>query len=325
MTDILNFMPGMIGTSNNMSITSIIPSMIFGIVLIIAWLPIIYYTEKNNKGNKDEYNLLLEKIDKNIKLTDISDKISYSPIPTEKIMVDIYEVKPEDLLDGNVYITSIKKITTTTTKNNKTETTTSTAPGSNLTIPILINSSQMDTYNYQYLAGNNKKKSVSMMDPNNSNISYEFDIYSIPKNKQIMQIEGLKEFENELDMAIYDFEFGPKDVAISTIKNRKNSMNLIQRWGGRLATFLMLFIGFSLLVSPLRFLVGLGSALPGPLYLITIPGQILLSIYDTLSFFGSLILTLLMTLFIWSLINYPIVSVLIGSLLIGLILYFKKK
>jgi hypothetical protein len=326
MADLLQFMPGLSGSVNNaMSITSIIPSMIFGIFLILAWLPTIYYTEKNNKGNLDEYNLLLEKIDKNIKLTDISDKISYSPIPTGKQMVDIYEVKPEDLIDENIYITSTKKTTTTTTNNNKTTTNTTIDPGSSLTISLLINGAPMDTFNYQYLAGINKKKSITIIDPNNSNISYTFDIFSIPKNKQIMQVEGLKEFQNELDMYIYDYEFGPKESAISTIKNRKSSMNIIQKWGGRLATFLMLFIGFSSLMSPLRFLIGLGSMLPGPFKIITLPGQILLSIYDTLSFFGSLILTLLMTLFIWSLINYPIVSVLIGALLIGLILYFKKK
>ncbi len=326
MASIIPFVPGLSGAvDKTMSITGIIPSMIFGIVLIIAWLPTIYLTEKNNKGNLDEYNLLLERIDKNIKLTDISNKISYSPIPTGKIMVDIYEVKPEDLIDENIYITALKKTTTTTTSDNKTTTNTTIDPSSNLTIPVLINGSSMDIINYQYLASFNKKKSVTIVDPNNSNISYEFEIYSIPKNKQIMLVEGLREFENELDMVIYDYEFGPKDIAINTIKNRKSSMNILQKWGGRLGTFLILFIGFSLLISPLRYLVSLGNLLPGPLKLITLPGHILLSIYDTLSFFGSLILTLLMTLFIWSLINHPIVSVLIGALLIGLILYFNKK
>ncbi len=327
MASIIPFVPGLSGAvDKTMSITGIIPSMIFGIVLIIAWLPTIYLTEKNNKGNEDEYDLLLEKIDKNIKLTDISDKISYSPIPTGKIMVDLYEVKPEDLIDENIYINSTKKTTTTTTtSDNKTTTNTIIDPGSNLTMPILINNSPMDTINYQYLVTANKKKTVTMMDPNNSNISYTFDIFSIPKNKQIMLVEGLREYENELDMTIYDYEFGPKDVAINTIKNRKSSMNTLQKWGGRLATFLILFIGFSLLISPIRFLVSLGNALPGPLKLITIPGQILLSIYDTLSLFGSLLLTLLMTLFVWSLINHPMISILIGALLIGLILYFNKK
>jgi hypothetical protein len=47
-------------------------------------------------------------------------------------------------------------------------------------------------------------------------------------------------------------------------------------------------------------------------------------IYQTFNLFSSLILTVLMTFLIWSLINYPIVSIIIGGLLIGMILYFRK-
>ena len=126
-------------------------------------------------------------------------------------------------------------------------------------------------------------------------------------------------------MTIYNYEFGPEAVAINTIKTRKDTMDKLQRWGGRIGTFLMLFIGLSLLVSPLRFINQLGDALPGPLKLLAIPGKIILSIYDTLSFFGSLILTILMTFFIWSLINHPLISVFIGGMIVGLLLYFHKK
>ena len=36
-----------------------------------------------------------------------------------------------------------------------------------------------------------------------------------------MKVGGLKEYKNELDMPIYDYEFGPIEDAINTIKNRK--------------------------------------------------------------------------------------------------------
>ncbi len=87
----------------------------------------------------------------------------------------------------------------------------------------------------------------------------------------------------------------------------------------------MLFVGLSLLISPLTFLVQLGEALPGPLKIIAIPGQIILNIYEALSFAGSLLLTILMTFFVWSIINHPLISVFVGGLLVGLILYFRKK
>ncbi len=353
MSDIINFVPGANPIASVASITSIIPSMIFGIVLIIAWLPIIYLTEKNNKGNIDEYNLLLEKIDKNLRLIDI--KLYYPELSLTDVIISGYTVRPEDIKNQNVYIKTTKLIKDD--KNKTTETANATfiisplmSDSSNKSI-ILKNTRISDTASfiiannsykstttesplnqlnfmnvdeYKYLASFNKTYSTTITDPTNSNISTLVEVYSIPQDKEIMAVEGLKEFSNELDMIIYNYEFGPKEAAINTIKNRKSGSNTLQKWFGRLATFAMLFIGLSLLISPLKMLVSLGSALPGPLKLITIPGMILLNIYNILSFFGSIILTLLMTLFIWSLINYPMVSVLIGGLLIGLIMYFKK-
>ena len=347
MSDLFNLIPlsgpNPLNTINNIS--SIIPSMIFGLILIFAWLPVIYFTEKNNKGNKEEYNLLLEKIDKNIKLTDVTDKITYqsindviqkrdttstststsnstsSIINDQNIMVNFYKVTPNDLKNKNVLIIST---IITTTKDSKGKQTSKTEESSQFVLSPLVDGVIMDISNYQYLAMYNKTFSNKTVDPNNSNISYETNVYSIPIGKQIIKVEGLQEYQSELDMTIYDYEFGPKENAINTIKNRKSSMNTIHKWGGRLLTFLMLFIGLSLLVSPLTFLVSLGEALPFPLSLMVLPGRILLNIYNALSFFGSLILTFIMTMFIWSLVNYPIGSLLFGGLLIGLVIYFRK-
>jgi hypothetical protein len=342
----ISLIPGSLVGVN--SITSIIPSMIFGLILIIAWLPIIYFTEKNNKGNVDEYNLLLEKIDKNIKLTDVTDRIMFpykyiSDTPDvissssiskyddikdilkyddiKDISINGYKINNKALVNNNVLI---KQTIITKTKDSNGKEMTTIKTGTSVVFSPSIDGSIMEDNDYEYLAMQNKTFSTKIKDENNENITYEINVYSIPIGKQIIKVEGLQEFQSELDITIYNYEFGPKENAINVIKNRKSSINTIQKWGGRIATFLMLFFGLSLLVSPLKIIVSLGNALPGPLQLIAIPGRILLSIYNALSFFGSIILTILMTMFIWSLVNYPIVSVLFGGLLIGLIIYFNK-
>ena len=142
---------------------------------------------------------------------------------------------------------------------------------------------------------------------------------------EIMKVDGLQQYQKELDMTIYNYEPGPEVNAINAIKNRKSFSNTLFTWLGRLGTFLMLFIGLTMLISPLTFLNQLGDSLPGPLKLIAIPGKIIESIYNALSFFGSLLLTLLMTFFIWSIINYPLISIVIGGLLIGFLSYFGSK
>jgi len=62
------------------NIASIIPKMLFGLMLIILWLPVIVFTEKNNKGNDEEYALLLDKINKNLKLIDVTNKVEYKDV-----------------------------------------------------------------------------------------------------------------------------------------------------------------------------------------------------------------------------------------------------
>jgi hypothetical protein len=303
-------------------ISSIIPRMIFGIVLIIAWAPVILFSELNNKGNQDEYKFLLDKLANNTIFTDMTSQISYPSLIINNAYVNYYEIKADDTTNGNIYISTIK-ITKTKDANGKN---TITKEFSNEFLsPIKVNNTEMDNENYKYLAMQNKIISTTVEHPTDSNISYEINGYAIPRNKQIMKVEGLQEFQTELDMTIYDYEFGPKSKAIEAIKNRKTASNTFQIWLGRIGTFFMLFGGLMLLVAPLQTIINMGESLPGPLKILALPGKILMNIYSSLSFFGAFILTLLMTLFIWSLVNYPLVSVLIGGLIIGLMMYFGKK
>ncbi len=367
------------------SIATIIPRMLFGILLIILWLPVIIFTEKNNKGNDEENALLLEKIDTNLKLTNVTNKTIYKEIDMSKLNISTSSsvtssastgvstsgvvttstsnaststpsisrstnntaehfdsstssisnkditMYPEGFVitndfiksnNNNIYYTS-KTVTTTT--NDKGKKTTMTTPGNSIILQnILIDGQLMNEYNYDYLVKLNKVYSTTIQDKNDNNIKYNIEMYSIPAGKELIKVEGLQEFENELDMQIFNYEFGPEEAAINTIKTRKENKNKFQRWAGRIGTFLMLFIGLGLLVSPLQYMVGLGSSLPFPLSIMAIPGQIIVSIYNSLSFIGSLILTVLMTFFIWSIINYPMIAVLVGGLLAGFIIYFKK-
>ncbi len=310
-----------------MSITSIIPSIIFGIVLIIGWFPVIVLTEKNNKGNDDEYKLLLSKIDSDLKLTDVTDKMLIRvPTDTDREPIYFFDITNEFMTkyNNNIHVT-VNKNTKTTDSNGKTTTNTVlNADSINRNIP-LINGVVMDTNDYVYLAEQNKVFTTTTTDSTDSNVTYDLTFYSIPRDKSIMQVEGLQKFETDLDMTIYNYEFGPTNIAKKAIKDRKLTSDKLQMWLGRIGTFLMLFIGLSLLISPLTFLNQLGDALPGPLKLLAIPGKIIATIYETFSFFGSLLLTILMTFLVWSIINHPIISVFIGGMIVGLLLYFHKK
>jgi hypothetical protein len=309
------------------SITSIIPNMIFGIVLIIGWLPIIIITEINNKGNLNELKVLQDEIKKNLKLTDIV--FTFPQQTTEPNtqfkqnndgtnIINLEYIKSNN---NNLYIKIIKKTTTTDNKGVKR------MDVSNDKIIIgkpLVDGNQISDDDYIYLALKNKVTTINnIADKNNNNITYDIEIYSIPNDKTFMKVEGLD--EDKIDMTVNTYEFGPKDIAITSIINNKKNNNQLQMWGFRIGTFLMLFIGLSLIVSPLTALVQLGQSLPGPLQLLAIPGQIILGLYQSLSFFSSLLLTLLMTFLVWSIINMPLLSFVIGGLLIGLILYFQKK
>jgi hypothetical protein len=310
-----------------MSITSIIPGMIVGIILIIAWIPMIVISERNDKKNNDEYKSLLDDINNDLILTDVTSQTTY-PTPISGIPTTYYNSNiSSDFMkniNNNCYIIVNKTVKTSDTNGNISSNTTFNF-ANNIINPPLVNNVVMSNDNYIYLALQNKLTDLTntTTDPNDNTISYELIYYNIPNNKIIMNVEGLQDKSSNLDVKIYDYEFGPADNVKNTIINRKDKADKVQMWIGRIVSFLILFAGLSLLVSPLRFIVNAEGSLPGILKFIAIPGQIVLNLYETLSFFGAIILTTLMTFFVWSIFNYPLISVLIGGLLVGLILYFK--
>jgi hypothetical protein len=320
-------------TNIGSQISSIIPTMILGIFLILAWFPTIIVTELNNRGNDNEYKQLLTYInDGTLKLeavTFIYPLANTTPLPPY-ILGDYYTVPPELITNNNynLYLMStIETTTTTTDSSNKTITTTTLDPGNTMSIGTpTINGSAINADDYIYLAMKNKVKTETINKvEGNATKKYTISIYSIPTNKSILKVDGLRQHEEKLDMIMYDYEFGPPDDAKESIRQHKSIADFWARWLGRLGTFLMLAGGLTAIVSPIRTLNNLLGQLPWFLNIIAVPGQIILSIWDALSISGSLLLTALMTLLVWTVINKPIYAIIIVSLIAGLTIYFKYK
>jgi len=84
------------------------------------------------------------------------------------------------------------------------------------------------------------------------------------------------------------------------------------RWALRIVTFLMLFCGLQLITFPLRWVIEKSpQILDWPIlrwfkWILVWVSQTLLFLWDAFSIFGALILTIIMTLVVYLLINYPI-------------------
>ncbi len=293
-----------------MAIFDSIFSIIFGIFLILAWLPTIFATENNNKNNNIEFNDLKNNINNVIKLTKIDltfnnnlSDLKYS-LPNNKQFI----VNENVLINGNFYITLHKEISDS--RGRSTSTNKSIV---DISIP-LIKGIPMNKDDYINLALQNNVQSEVFID---GNITYIYKVYCINKNKNVYEVSGLQEKAKEFDIIVNNYEMGNnEDEVITNIINRKKASNTLQKWLGRIGTFLMLFGGLSLLVSPLRMMQN--NLFFGPV-------RLLLDLYQSLSFLGSLLLSVLMTFLVWSIINKPIISVLIVGIIVGISMYLHKK
>ena len=208
--------------------------LISSIFFILIWLPSNILTEINNKSNDNEYNILINKL-KNITTTDV--KLTFVP-NTDILKVNNY------IIDNSIYNKNNNLYVITSCETNKSYTTNKT-----INKPVVfgvpsINGTPMDKDNYIFLARQNPIGSATQYI---DNVTYKYNYYAIDKNAPIVSIGGLKEFEKELDMDIYDYEYGPIINIADNIKNRKQSNNLLLKWVGRGITFILLLIGLSLI------------------------------------------------------------------------------
>jgi hypothetical protein len=119
---------------------------------------------------------------------------------------------------------------------------------------------------------------------------------------------GETETDNKYGMNIYKYEIGTLEKIKTKILNRKVEGNIIERWGGRLLVFLLLFIGLILLISPLEsYKEAIQRWMPYQAMFI----EMIISLYSSLSFGFALILTIVLTAIMYLLVNYTM-YVLIG-------------
>ena len=298
-----------------------IVGVVIGVFMIIAWLPTIFFTEINNKGNRLE----MEKLKGYLNESEFKTKagILTGDGITSDIKYDNTTLDSKFTKGSYIYIYYTGTLeTTTTTADNKTETnieyvSKSFKPGDikwNTTTTITDEeqlkhlSSTIGEYTFQI---NNTKK-------------LQLTFYGIILDTNASMVEGLKIHEKDIDMTVFDYELGAdKETVIRNIINRKSDDNTVQKWLGRIGTFLLLCLGLMALISPLRYAINTGSTIPGLNFILT-PFRWLIGLYDVASFIIAIILTILMTLFVYALVNYPIISLLLGGLTVGLGLYLKK-
>ena len=156
-------------------------------------------------------------------------------------------------------------------------------------------------------------------------------IYNIPIDTEVTIFAKNKDLEKVNDEST-KFIYPGKKTKFSIMKDRKSS-NFIQKLIFRIITFLILFIGLNLLVSPFRYIIDeTPEAFNLPILKIFKPiltsfGSILLFFWDTFSFFGSLILTGFFTFIIYLIINYALYGgiALAVFIIILFVMHFSKK
>jgi len=299
-----------------------IVGVIIGVFMIIAWLPTIFFTEINNKGNRLEMVKLKEYLNKP------EFKTESGSVTGENIASDItYNNNVLSSLDFNkgdyiyIYYTGTKETTTTTTDGKTEKTTENIESKSFKKTDIKWNSiTIIDDEQLKHLSTMIRQSEINI----SNNIKLRLTFYGIKNNTLASKVSGLKQYEDEIDMKVFDYELGgDKETVIRNIIKRKSEDNTLQKWLGRIGTFLLLFVGLMALISPLRYAINIGSTVPGLNFILT-PFRWLIGLYDVASFIIAIILTVLMTLFVYALVNYPIISLLLGGIITGLTLYLKK-
>ena len=278
--------------------------LFIGIILIILWIPISYYIEVNNKGNRKELDKLKTQID-NIKLTktelDFNSNITTKNNVSENIL--LLWPKTRDLASMGNYLLEVNEIIITRNKKMETNNT-------------LINrlkkkkySTDMHIDNYKYLVKNHLVNSFSIK---HNNIEYDFKLYTLIPDiiDNLYKVSGILDSQetstyNKFDLILYDYEEGPPSTIPDKILNRKTQYNIFQKWGGRLGVFLILLFGLILLISPIEYIqTNFVSYIPFTGYIF----QLLIDLYKGFAFIFSLIATIVLTILMYLIVNYPILA-----------------
>jgi hypothetical protein len=301
-----------------------IPTMIVGIFLLLAWFPTIIITELNNKGNVDELKYLktvLESSEISITSVTLTKDTDATNITYNDLDIITNDSIPTAYSNENLYVVINKTITTTEIINGKTQSVNKIETDyKTFKIPS-VDGEKLSETNFKYLAG---QREIDSKNITNGDTKYDITFYSIDLTKKFFKITGIDKEKADID--IYEIEMANNVEEVKEIiLKRKTTSNKLQMWLWRLGTFMMMFFGLTSLVTPFRVLSNMLDKLTFGVPILSLPIRFVLNIYDTLSFFGALLITALMTLLVWTIINKPLISVLIAGLIVGLNIYFNKK
>lgn len=299
--------------------------MLVGIILIILWIPSCFYSEINNKGNKKELLILQKALDKDT--VRIDERITIDSNTAIKTSSNAWvEQYTNAIVDSGKFSMDNAKNHYINTKDVK-----ETEDG-----PLIKNEASNTNYfegmtikNYEYLVVNYGEmfKITNVLE---DGYTRTITIYQIKDDDldRIKKVEGIvlpaKECNNDFDICIYEYYIGDdiNDIK-STIIETKIGSNTLQKWIGRILVFLCLFIGLSLLLSPIE---SVRNSISNYFPIITGLLDIIIRLYTTLSFGLSLILTIVLTAIVYFLVNFPFIG--IGSVVLlasGLIYRLKVK
>jgi hypothetical protein len=323
---------------------SIAGSMIIGLILILLWLPSIIYSELNNKGNRLETEKLKKDLDTSflhigrIKSADDNPIILNSQFGKAAISDSIYskeilkkwtrkqrKVKDSEgrvryhyYYDWSDYDingdSSIKNFNVV--NNDGKEVYVNSSDVSKLEINRISKLTPKDNININL--GNRYVWENNFIVPNYPIYNYVKDItkkgvfYNVPNNTEVTVFAKNESLE-KVDDETVSFLYPGKKTKLSIMKDRKSS-NVIQRWVFRIGTFLVLFIGLNLLVSPLTHILNkTPEVMDFPIIRILKPfasafSGIILFLWNTFSFLGSLILTAILTSIVYLLVNYTVIG-----------------
>jgi hypothetical protein len=287
-------------------------AVIIGIILILIWLPACFAFEFNNKGNYEEQQRLLEKISllsisaANISLTPVT---GGSTIPASSL--------PEQFrpfLEGNYY--AEYRIITPSQDDG--------VPRMESYTDIMMYAAspgtpEMTPTNYKHLA-----MVYGKHDAHSSTVKgqqHELTIYKLLPRQvdHIVLVKGLLEIgetetRNPYDIPIYTYEMGFAHDIREEILNRKQNSNSSQKLFGRIAVFGLLFGGLMLLITPIE---ALREAIP----MLRIVLDPIIAIYGGMSFTFSLLVTIIATVIVYMIVNYPTISMLFTIISGGLAAY----
>jgi len=247
--------------------------LICGIIFIIIWLISNILVELNNKSNEKELNLLIDKLN-NININQTPVTLTFTTLPTE-LKINNYIIPNKYYINNNLYVVS-------SYETERSFTTTKQKIGEPVIFGIpTVNGKPMDKDNYIFLARQNP---IGFSRNRVDNITYTYNYYAIDNTKEIFKINGLKEFEKELDMSIYIYEYGPIGDIQDNIIKRKQNDNILLKCAGRFITFILLLVGLILV-------------------LLNSPKNKLINIINSHKYINIPIISIILTLLVWVPIN----------------------